>query len=348
MSWAAAAGYANAVKAQQDASWAAAAAYARAVAKPADLNAEAQVSGYLNELGLGSMASKVWQFMRTHDVTDKDRMILWLQDQPEYMQRFPAMPQLRNEGRNITPAEYIGLEKSYAGIMKQYGLPAGFYDKPADFTNLIKQNVSPSELNSRVKDGFARVASAPAAVRDAFSSYFGIKGDTALAAFFLDATKATPMLLEQAQAAEIGGAARQQGLHIGLNMAASLAQRGVTYGEAMTNMAKVAQMAPLMQTGFGETDFGAVHTPDSGIDTPEHAWTPANKALWEKAGGAHVGTADQGTEADNAATALIFQTDPTLVHDAERRLQSRLAQFQGNAHEGNIDKQGNSNLGVAE
>lgn len=70
---------------------------------------------------------------------------------PEYKARFPAMAELRNNGRPISEAQYLGLERQYAQNRREFGLRPGFYDDPSDFAAVIANEVSPDEDRRRLQ-----------------------------------------------------------------------------------------------------------------------------------------------------------------------------------------------------
>jgi len=109
--------------------------------------------------------------------------------------------------RLLTPYEYIQAEKGYETILREAGLPTGFYDTQDDFRRLIENSVSVGELTDRVNN--------------ALKDYYGwTEGE--LAAYMLDSEKAFDIVnskfkytTEEAKqmyaAAEIGGAALRAG-----------------------------------------------------------------------------------------------------------------------------------------
>src|SRR5690606_32920485 len=99
--------------------------------------------------GLGSLASRVYDYVKNG--YSADTITVLLQDTPEYKKRFAANEARQKAGLNVlSPAEYISTENSYRQIMRQSGLPAGFYDSTDDFTKWISTDISPTELQSRV------------------------------------------------------------------------------------------------------------------------------------------------------------------------------------------------------
>jgi hypothetical protein len=157
------------------------------------------------------------------------QVLLNLEQTPQFAARFPAIVQRRNAGLPpVSPAEYLSLESSYEQLERAAGLPANF----ASYDQLIANDVSPTEYSDRINKGYLAVSSAPPETIKAMQDYYGVTQGQ-LAAYFLDPTKAEPLLLQQAQAAQIGGASAMSGFgEVNQGQALRLAQQGVTYGQA--------------------------------------------------------------------------------------------------------------------
>jgi hypothetical protein len=151
----------------------------------------------------------------------------------------------------ISPTEVVQYEQTASDLAKQYNLPPGFMDRTA-IGNLIANDVSATELNTRITQGYDQVANTDPSVRAYFSQQFGVNGDGALAAFFLDPSKAQPVLEQQARSAEIGGAGANAGFAITGGEAGTLAAQGVTASQAQSGFNKLSQMATLFQRLPGE------------------------------------------------------------------------------------------------
>src|SRR5688500_10666247 len=106
------------------------------------------IQQFLEPLGLGSLAERLWQ--RQLEVNDLDRVFLELEDYDEFKARFPAFHALRDAGRAISVGQYVGLERTFKQIFASAGLPRGMYDQPDDFAELIGGEVSPQEVADRV------------------------------------------------------------------------------------------------------------------------------------------------------------------------------------------------------
>lgn len=178
--------------------------------------------------GAESLAQWAWGEL----VAGKSRneIMLQLHQRPEFLDRFKVIAEQRQAGVTpMTPAEVLEWERSARGIMRAAGMPAGFYDSPDDFTEMMVNGWSVIELRQVVDEGFVRVAYNPEA-RDYMRDVLGVDGDAALAALYLDAEKALPQLERMTTQVEIGGVGSTFGLDLSLGRAGQLADAGVTRG----------------------------------------------------------------------------------------------------------------------
>jgi hypothetical protein len=88
-----------------------------------------------------------------------------------------------------------------------------------------------------------RVQNADPAISKTLRDYYGI-GQADLVAYTLDPATQFKKIERQVQAAEIGTAARIQGLETGVTVAEQLAAQGVTQAEAQKGYATIADILP--------------------------------------------------------------------------------------------------------
>lgn len=187
-------------------------------------SARAIIINTLTQFGLGMLAQWAWNLYLTSQSVDL--VMLEMRQRQEYKDRFAGLLALADQGIAISEEEQIEYERSAAQLMRSAGMPSGFYDNWNDFTGLISNNISMSELGSRVNDAYARVVQAPPAVRQSMNDLYGVEGDSALAAMFLDPERALPALTERARVAELGGFLGMQGF----NMQKAALERIATWG----------------------------------------------------------------------------------------------------------------------
>ena len=97
--------------------------------------------------GLDSLAGKIYDYVKNG--YSADTISILLQDTPEYKARFKGNEARLKAGLPVlSPADYINTENAYRQILRQSGLPSGFYDSTDDFTDWISKDVSPTEVQS--------------------------------------------------------------------------------------------------------------------------------------------------------------------------------------------------------
>lgn len=211
------------------------------------------LSQWLGSFNLGSLQDTVKQWI-INGYSD-DRIKLELQNTDVFKQEFPEYEaRIKANLTPMTPAEILSYRQTATKLMKDAGMPAGFYDQKDDFVQLVTSDLSPNELNERIRNGYTRVQQAPQEVKDTFAEYFGAQGDNYLAAFFLDPTKSVDVIQRDLTQAEIGGAAYQYGFGMTKEQADRYAQQGITGAQARQVLGQAAQLQPLDEETINETN----------------------------------------------------------------------------------------------
>ena len=253
--------------------------------------------------GLDSLAGKIYDYVKNG--YSADTISILLQDTPEYKTRFKANEARLKAGLPVLPpADYINTENAYRQILRQSGLPSGFYDSTDDFTDWISKDVSPTEVQSRTDLATQATALANPAYKLALNQ-MGID-DGHMAAYFLDPDKSLPLLQKAAATAAIGGAALGQGLTFNQAYAEQLATIGVTATQAQQGYQQVAQELGTMQ------NLGAMYGQQFGqAEEEQSVFGTSAEAIQKKA--ALVGR-EQGAfsgAAGGAASGLNTSKSPT-------------------------------------
>lgn len=200
-------------------------------------SAWAYMQSLLDQVGLGSLGPVV-QGLIAGGMTDSNQLQLELQQTPEWKQRFAGNEALKQAGLGVlSVGEYLSTERTYAQIMRNFGLPEGFYDDPSDFAKYIGNSVSPNELQQRVT-AWADLANREDPAIKAQLRAMGIS-DGALTAYMMDPERAAPLIQKTYQSALIGGAARRQGLDA--SGIGSLVDMGITEREAMAGFGVISE-----------------------------------------------------------------------------------------------------------
>jgi hypothetical protein len=316
-----------------------------------DNNAYNEVKRYLKDFKLDSLVEPLWKYVIETGVTNDDQLWLWIQDRPEFQTRFPAFKKLQEQGRAISPAAYIEAEKAYERVMRAANIPATFFDKADDFTDLIVADVSPAEFQSRIEKGYKRVAESSDLIRNAFKSYFGVDGDAALAAFFIDPERSAPALERAVQAAEIQAAALTSENSLNLSYASKLADMGVSYEQAMQGFQRLNTMRSLFSAGIGESPVQST-APESSSLTGDLVATGSTmfRADGLPSGGV-VGVGNDSStmnQESQQGVDFLFGTNVGVQRELQMRLAKRKAQSSGTSQQVATNRQGQTALGTAD
>lgn len=167
---------------------------------------------------------------------------LTLQESDAYKQRFRANEERIKKGLQVLdPATYLRVEDGYRQTLRAYGLTQ--FDNDDYVSQFIANDVSPGELSNRVVTAVQRVRNADPAISRTLRDYYGI-GQNDLVAYVLDPNQQFPKIERQVAAAEIGAAARLQGLEAGVAVSEQLAAQGITQAQAQRGYATIADILP--------------------------------------------------------------------------------------------------------
>lgn len=195
--------------------------------------------------GLETLAGKIFDYVKNGN--SPDTISLLLQDSDEYKKRFAANEIRKKQGLSVlSPQEYIAAENSYRQIMRNSGLPKGFYDSNEDFNQFLGADVSPTELQDRVNLATQAGALANTSYKQALQQ-MGI-GQGEIAAYFLDQTKALPYIQKAAAQAAIGAEAIQRGFQFDQAYSEELATSGISRDQASQAYAKIGDEFSTLST----------------------------------------------------------------------------------------------------
>lgn len=209
---------------------------------PNQLGAAAIIKAQLEAWGLGSLAAQATSIIKQG--LNADAVIAQLESTKEFKSRFYYNDIRVKNGLNaLSPADAIATENQMKQIMRQYGMPAGFFDSAKDIGDLIAKNVSANELAQRAQTASDKYVMAPQDVKDWWATHYGATQGDAIAAL-LNPDKALPLIQAKLNAAALGGAAQRQGLGLDTNRAEQLTALGVTDAQAQAGFGKVAAGLP--------------------------------------------------------------------------------------------------------
>lgn len=189
------------------------------------------------QYGLESLAPKIVEFVRQG--YSSDTISVLLQDTNEYKERFAANADRKKRGLPVlSPAEYLSVENSYRQIMAAAGLPPGFYDSVTDFQGFIGNDLSPTELKSRVDVASEAIYKSDPNTLNYFKQWYST-GD--MIAYALDPKRAEPIVERNIKAAQAAATAQAQGIGISRDTAEDLGRVGVTQDQMRTGFGYIGQ-----------------------------------------------------------------------------------------------------------
>jgi hypothetical protein len=228
-----------------------------------DLNAKSQsaittIKSTLAKYKLESLFDTVWNNYTndTVDYNNMDAVALSIRETDAYKTRFAGNEARRAKGLgDLSPATYIALEDSFRQTMKSNGMPAGMYDSPEDFAQLIGGDVGVDEFNDRIQSVRKIVQDSPPEVLKQMGELYGVT-EGQLIAYYMDPGKATPILKEQERAARIGAAAKENAnIQLSAITAGDLAKRGITDSQAYQGFSNINNLGELAQNMAGEKEL---------------------------------------------------------------------------------------------
>jgi hypothetical protein len=217
----------------------------------------------LTQYGISSLASGVKDLLQ-EDIGLNEFSVRLKETEP-YKKRFAANAARTAKGlRALSEGEYIGLETSYQTLLRNYGIPASYYQKGTDGVSkgleaLITGDVDPTELENRVILAQKKVNDADPNVKKALKEFYPDITNADILAYTLDPTRGMEDIKRKVTAAEIGGAAMGQGLKTGMARAEELARLGITGEAAREGYASIADIAPRgsqLAAIYGEGPYG--------------------------------------------------------------------------------------------
>jgi len=232
---------------------------------------EADLKKKLDQYGLGFLFDTFNRGLvpiANIDVSSEDSIYNAIESQPDVKKAFNDRfagnaTRVANNLAPLKPSEYIAAEKNLLNVLRNTGLPFGFYDQQTDLARFIGSDVSPVELERRIVQGYRAAQAADPGTKAELQRLYGID-EKDLAAFYLDPTKATDalgrkadstLMAQQIGAAQIAGqATRQAGIGLTAQQAETLAAEGVTMGTARQGFTAIAEQQGLFQAQMaGET-----------------------------------------------------------------------------------------------
>lgn len=205
----------------------------------------------------GTPSGALWEQI-TSGVDSQAGLIAWFESTPQFQARFPAIAEARANGLGYvpTPRDVRQYEQTAAEIMRNAGMPSWFFDQPQELQALMGQNISVSELEERLGQAWTTVRTTDPSVTQMFSEFFGVDGDAAMAAFFLDPDRTVASIDRAARTAYTAGMGRNVGLSIDRQLADRMATLPNTLAgiwEDLTIVGRMNRPGGVFEEGITET-----------------------------------------------------------------------------------------------
>lgn len=218
-------------------------------------DALAIISDELTQWGFGADAI-TWATQQITSNNSIDQIVYSLRQQPFYKSSiFGQVADQRSAAGlpAMTEAQILSYKDTVYGSAQQAGLPSSFITD-AEIAQLAGHDVSASEVDARITQGYTAALKAPPDVLAQLNTYYGIDAGH-LAAYYLDPTKALPILQQQFNTAQVGAEATRTGYgSLDQSTAAGLTQLGVTDAQAQAGFTKLGTESQLFNAlpGSGE------------------------------------------------------------------------------------------------
>lgn len=204
----------------------------------ADKNKAERQSAYdllyaeFDRYGLGSLVTPLKDLITSG--ASPSEFTIKLRETDAYKKRFAANEiRIKSGLRALSESEYIRKEDDYQEVMRRRGLPESYYSRgdmgiQKGFESLISGDVSATELEDRIVNAQDRVLNANPEIAKTLKEFYPGISNGDILAYALDPANALNAIKRKITAAEIGVAAKQEGLTSGLTRAEELATMGVT------------------------------------------------------------------------------------------------------------------------
>jgi hypothetical protein len=159
-----------------------------------------------------------------------------------YKARFAGNESRVKAGLNaLSESEYLQQEDSYGQYLKSWGVPE--LGSRSQYASLIAGDVSATELNKRLDLAVTRVKKSDPEIFKQLQNYYGIT-ESDMVKYVLKPGEMLPELQRKVTAAEIGTAAKAQGLDFGASRAEGLAAYGIDRTQAIAGYGSIGEILP--------------------------------------------------------------------------------------------------------
>ena len=234
----------------------------------AQINDFRETAAMLQALGLGELFTVdrngrpggwLWQQILSGNDTEEE-IATAIESTDVWKDRFQVIVAQRDRAAKGEPGrvwdvqDVVRYEEQVKSVMRRYDLPPWFYDQPSDFADLILNDLSADEVESRITNAYDSVANVDPEIRRTFRDFYGVgQGDAALAAYFLNPDITEAQLDRQALGAYAGGIARGFDVELNRNQAELFGDLGFTERGITDTLQNIAATRDVLSEGFTET-----------------------------------------------------------------------------------------------
>jgi len=224
------------------------------------LDAFALLKSIFTSYGLAEMVPSITKLMQAN--VGPNQAALMLKTDPTYnapyLKRFAGNQARVAAGKNaLDEATYLTLENKFRESLSAYGQDK--YATQDEFAALIGNDISPTELGSRLDLAVNQVQNADPNILATLKQFYPTISQADLVGYFLKPDTALVDLTQKVTASEIGAAALQQNLApLSTDRMLELQKLGVTQDTARTGFQNVATVLPeakKLSSIYGEADI---------------------------------------------------------------------------------------------
>lgn len=206
---------------------------------PIKAGAAAVINAQLASWGIVGLGKDVIRLLQQG--LDASALMIELESTDAYKKRFAANEARRKAGlRVLPPAEYVATETAMKGVLRQFGLPKGFFDTQADTDKFIASDLSPAELQDRAQVAQQEWVLGDPQFKQRMKDYYGIQNDGEGIATVLNPKEALGTIQRRIAAAQLGAVAARQGLVVQRQRAESLISQGVSEDAVQQGYGQIA------------------------------------------------------------------------------------------------------------
>jgi len=222
-----------------------------------DISGSKILENALAQYGLQDLGKELLDYYRGPAGGSIEATYIRMRETDQYKKRFSGMEARRAAGyAPISEEAYIAWEGAAKSLFNHYSLPPEFYDTPEELASFIAGDVSPTELKTRIEDGYVAAFNAPPEVRNALQEMYGVDAPS-LAAFFLDPQAGEKVIQKKWTAAQIGGQATKSGFGaLTKEEAEALSVGGMSVQEAQQRFGILGEQSELFGMIPGEVAGG--------------------------------------------------------------------------------------------